>query len=124
MRIAITLTFAAHGVKALMSEPKFVDFLLVFFLRIGVGAVSEAQAITFLHMVGTIDLVLAAHLICFKPERNRMVLLWMAAWGAITAFARITYGGLCNWHEVLIRTSHCLVPIALLLSNRLRIEED
>jgi len=117
MRIAIALTFAAHGIKALLADPQFVDFLLVFFRRIGMESVSEAQALTLLHMVGTIDLILAAHLLFFKLERNRMVLWWMAGWGVITAFARITYGGPGNWHEVLIRTSHCLVPIALLLFN-------
>jgi hypothetical protein len=124
MRIAIALTFAAHGIKALLADPQFVDYLLVFFRRIGMESVSEPQALILLHMVGTIDLILAAHLLFFKPERNRMVLWWMAGWGLITAFARITYGGSGNWHEVLIRTSHCLVPVALLLLNRRGPEVD
>ncbi len=117
MRVSIAFTFAAHGRKALFAEPQFIDFLLIFFRRIGMESFSEAPALTLLHMIGTIDLVLAAHLLFFKPERNRMVLIWMAAWGAITAFARITYGGWGNWHEVLIRSSHVLMPLALLLSQ-------
>jgi len=117
LRLATALVFAAHGMKSLLADPIFIDFLLVFFRRIGMD-VDEAHALTLLHIIGTIDLVLAAHLFFFKPERNRMVLIWMAAWGAVTALARITFGGYGNWHEVLIRTTHVFAPITLLLLNR------
>jgi hypothetical protein len=114
MRFAIAATFAAHGIKALLADPQFVDFLLVFFRHAGLGAVAQDTAVLVLHVIGTIDVLLAAHLLAFKPERNRMVLVWMAVWGAVTACARITYGGMGNWHEVLIRSAHFAMPATLL----------
>ena len=45
----------------------------------------------------------------------------MAAWGAITAFSRVTYGGWGNWHELMIRTSHLLVPMVLYLMHQWRL---
>lgn len=120
MRLSIVLVFAMHGIKALFTDPKFIDYLLVALRRIGVG-MEEAHAAGLLHIIGAVDILLAAHLLFFKPERNRMVLIWIAAWGAITALARITYGGFGNWHEVLIRSSHFLVPIALLISYRIAV---
>ncbi len=115
MRLATALTFAAHGLKALLADPHFIDFLLVFCRRLGFAGVGEAQATTALHVIGTIDVLLAAHLFALKLEFNRMVLVWMAIWGAVTAFARITYGGWGNGHEVLIRSAHFTMPLALLL---------
>jgi hypothetical protein len=124
MRIATALTFAAHGVKALMTDPQFTDFLLVLFRRMGTSGIGESQAATLLHVIGTIDILLAGHLLGFKLERNRMVLIWMAAWGAITAFSRITYGGWGNGHEVLIRTAHFAMPLALLLLARSKADQQ
>jgi len=117
IRFAIVLSFGAHGLKALMADPRFIDFLLVFFRRIGLE-MDEATGVTMLHVIGSFDLVLAAHLLFVKLQRNRMILIWMAVWGAITALARITHGGAGNWHEVLIRSSHFLLPLTLLLLNR------
>ncbi|MCF7973537.1 MAG: hypothetical protein K9N55_06960 [Phycisphaerae bacterium] len=122
MRVAIAITFLAHGVKALLGDPQFIDYLLVFFRRIGAGSLGEPQALTLLNMIGTVDLLLAAHLLFVKLERNQMVLAWMAAWGAVTALARVTYGGWSSWHEVLIRTSHFVVPVVLLLLVRVDFE--
>lgn len=119
MRIAIALVFAAHGIKALLAEPQFLDFLLVTSRRLGWG-MDEGQSLMLLHMIGTVDLIVAAHLLFLRPVCNRGVLLWMAVWGAITAFSRITYGGWGNWHEVMIRTSHLLVPVVLYLLYRWR----
>jgi|GEM_PF-1076866 len=114
MRMAIALTFGAHGIKALLADPYFTDLLLVYSHRIGLDLVTQDGAVLMLHIIGTVDLLLAAHLVFFKPERNRMVLVWMAVWGLVTALSRLTYGGMGNWHEVVIRTSHFLMPATLL----------
>lgn len=118
MRYATALTFAAHGLKALLADPQFTDFLLVFCRRTGLSGIEETQAVLALHIIGTIDLLLAVHLFVFKVERNRMVLVWMALWGGVTAFSRITYGGWANGHEVFIRSAHVALPLALLLLSR------
>jgi hypothetical protein len=124
LQISIALVFAAHGMKALLADPAFIDYLLVFFRRIGVGAVSEERVLTLVHFIGTLDLVLAAHLLFLKLERNRAVLIWMAVWGAITAFSRMSYGGWGNGHEVLIRTTHCMGPLVLWLLIRTQPSEE
>ncbi|MGK0236907.1 MAG: hypothetical protein ACI92G_000363 [Candidatus Pelagisphaera sp.] len=118
MRLAIAMVFVGHGIKALYADPRFIDYLLVTFRRIGVK-VSEDQAVTLLLIIGTLDILLAAHLLFRKLDRNRGVLIWITAWGLITAFSRVTYGGIGNWHEVLIRSSHFLIPIALLVAYRI-----
>ncbi|MDZ8120267.1 hypothetical protein [Pontiella agarivorans] len=123
LRISIALTFAAHGIKALLSDPHFLDFLLVFLRRINVQTVNEEWMLHAVHLIGIFDLCLAAHLLFFKLERNRAVLIWMATWGAITALARITYGGWGNWHEVCIRSAHSIGPITLLLLISIRRSE-
>ena len=126
LRLATALVFASHGIKALLADPRFIDYILVFLRRAGLAGTYEAQALTVVHIIGTIDLLLALHLIILKLPRNRMVLTWMAAWGFTTAFARIMYGGWGNWHEVLIRTTHFISPMVLLLliNNRNRITAE
>ena len=118
MRFAIALVFVDHGAKALLAEPQFIDYLIATFRRIGIS-VAETQSVIVLRVIGVADILLAVHLLILKPERNRAVLIWIAIWGAVTAFARITYGGVGNWHEVLIRSSHFVIPITLLINDRL-----
>ena len=62
MRVAIVLVFSAHGIKALLAEPQFLDFLLVSSRRLGWG-MSEGQSLMLLHMIGTVDLIVAGHLL-------------------------------------------------------------
>lgn len=45
---------------------------------------------------------------------------WLAVYGLTTAFARITYGGAGNGFEVLVRSAHFLVPVALWIDLRSR----
>ena len=119
MRIAIATAFAGHGMKALYAEPQFIDFILVTCRHLSVDLGEEA-AVWLLRFIGSVDLFLAAHLLFLKPARNHKALLWIAVWGAITAFSRITYGGSGNWHEVLIRSTHFLIPITLMISYKTR----
>lgn len=123
MRLAIAAVFTGHGIKALYADPRFIDYLLVTFRRIGMET-QEPFAVTLLLLIGTVDILLAALILFRKPKRNHGVLIWIATWGAITALARVTYGGTGNWHEVLIRSSHFLVPIALLITYRAVAQSD
>jgi len=120
IQLALILVFAAHGLVALSGDPRFIDYLLVSLGRIGISTLTEAQVVIFLNVIGALDLVAATLLIFLKSERRNVVLIWMAGWGAITAFSRITYGGFGNGHEVFIRASHFLLPLALFCFTRER----
>ena len=115
MKVAISVTFAAHGVKALAGYATFIDYLLVFFNKIGFENLTEKSALMVLHMIGTIDIFLAQHLLFFKKSRTKYVIMWMAVWGLITALSRVVYGGFESYHEVLIRSTHFLTPLAYAL---------
>ena len=123
MRIAIVLTFAGHGIKAYYADPQFIDFILATCRRLGLD-LGEDAAVWLLRVIGTVDLFFATHLLLRKWSKNLKILYGIAAWGAITAFSRITYGGTGNWHEVLIRSTHFLVPIALLWRYRVRLKKS
>lgn len=120
IQISLILVFAAHGLVALSGEPRFIDYLLVSLGRIGISTFAESQAVILLYGIGILDLAAAALLLFFKSKHRRVVLIWMAGWGAITAFSRITYGGFGNGHEVFIRASHFLLPLALFCFTRER----
>lgn len=113
----ISLTFVGHGLKALVSDVLFTDYLLAFFSDIGFP-IELDTAILLLHMIGTFDLLLAFHLCFFRKQTVFLVLRYMMIWGLITALARLTYSGIGAWHEILVRGPHYLVPLALFLSYR------
>lgn len=71
-----------------------------------------------LQIIGISDICLAGLLLWPKSSWIRWVLVPVAAWGAVTAFSRITYGGWGNGYELLTRSSHVLVPVALLFALR------
>ena len=114
LAVATGITFFGHGMKALWEEMIFLDYLLAFFSDIG-KPIEMTTAIMLLHVIGTIDIALAHHICFFRWKRLKWILRYAAVWGAISAFARITYGGWGAWHEVALRAPHFLVPLTLLL---------
>lgn len=111
---ACSLTFFGHGAKALAEYHLFLDYILAFFADAGFS-ISLRTGVLLLHIVGTIDIALAHHAMFFHRGRIRWVFRYMMVWGAITAFARVTYGGWPAWHEVVVRAPHALAPLAILL---------
>ncbi len=114
MAVATGLTFFGHGMKALLNDFMFQDYILAFFADMG-KPIELATSLTLLHIIGTIDIALAHHICFFKWRRLKWILRYMTLWGAISAFARITYSGWAAWHDVTLRAPHFLVPLALLL---------
>jgi hypothetical protein len=114
LAIATGITFFGHGMKALLNELMFQDFILAFFSDIG-QPIEFATSLMLLHVIGTIDIALAHHICFFKWRRLKWILRYMAVWGLISAFSRVTYGGWGAWHEVTLRAPHYLVPLALLI---------
>lgn len=113
LKIAIAATFAGHGIEALFTYAEFVDYILAFFQLIRFP-IREVSAATILHVIGTIDVLLAHHVIFYNPQRNKWVLRYMMAWGLITALSRIMYYGFGAWHEVAIRNAHFLIIYLLI----------
>ena len=114
LAVATGITFFGHGMKALFEEMIFLDYVLAFFSDIG-HPLELATGVMILHIIGTIDIALAHHICFFRWQRIKWILRYTALWGAVTAFARITYGGWGAWHEVTLRAPHFLVPLVLLL---------
>ena len=104
LRIAIAGEFVGHGVFALQWRKSWVDWFSIF----GVNDVQTAT--TLLWLVGSAD-VLMAVLVLIKPVR--LVLLWMAFWGFLTALMRPIAGD--SIFEFVERWANWGAPLALLL---------
>ncbi|MCA9235274.1 MAG: hypothetical protein KDA44_07370 [Planctomycetales bacterium] len=110
LRWALAITFAAHGVEALQTNPVFVDLLLDSHRRWLDIDLPEARATELLTAIGVMDLLVAA--LCVST-RWRWVLWWMAAWGLITAWSRVAANGWFWWHDAVVRAPHVGVPAAI-----------
>ncbi len=120
--VAIALTFISHGLYALGVYPvpgNFVD------MTISILGISEKSALTFLYVIGWLDLVFVALLLF--PKTRTFGLYYCIAWGLITALARL----LAHVHvdffwesmhqygfEMVMRLVHGGLPLFVLLWQR------
>jgi uncharacterized membrane protein YphA (DoxX/SURF4 family) len=111
LRIALAVVFITHGLEALRQHPRFIDYLIGTTDRWTPLEMSEATAVALLRGIGVVD-VLVGCLAVLRPAPP--VLVWMALWGAITAWSRVTSLGAEQFFEVLLRSAHLLAPLALL----------
>ena len=112
LRIAAAATFAAHGLEAIWQHPTFKDYLIVAADSFLSADLPERIAGYMLYVIGAIDLLVAALIL---GVRWRWVAGYMAAWGVITAGARIIHGGFDAWQEFAIRLANSAVPLSLLI---------
>lgn len=113
LKISIALTFASHGIEALAEHPIFMDYILDFAETWFGIELTISQTKTILFAMGWIDMIVAV-LIVWTPSRT--ALLYMTAWGLVTAVARVVYHGDNGITGMLLRTSHWTVPLALYLA--------
>ena len=116
MKIAIALTFSAHGLYATGFYPQPEVFVDMF---ISILHVSEPVAVKMLFLAGILDFVVSVAL--FVPLLAKYALLYAALWGGLTAVAR-TWANFYfefplsslhqNLYETLYRLPHLLVPLA------------
>ncbi len=110
LRWALAVTFAAHGVEALMQHPQFLDLILMAFRRLDFP-ISESVASNLMVPIGIMDLLLAVILLL---GRWRWLLFYMCFWGLITAFSRMLHSGWDGLDACMVRLLHGLVPLTLL----------
>ena len=112
--------FAGHGLYAVGYHPVPAGFVN---MTMAILPLNESAALDFLRLAGWLDFAVAVAVLVIPPLR-RLGLLYMIAWGFITALARpvvycdaaIDWYGLDRWGaEFFVRTSHYVVPFLILL---------
>jgi hypothetical protein len=107
LRVAAALTFAGHGIEALLGRGLFIDYLL------SALQLSQSAAENTLRAIGLLDIACAGAILL--PRKLRPVALWMACWGFATALMRFYFGGWAAWPEALMRMTNAAVPLTLFL---------
>ena len=114
MRWAAAITFFVHGIEAWQLHPPFIDLVISSAMNFFGAGLPQAGVERLLLIIGLVDMVIAV--ICVMT-RIRGVLWWMAFWGGVTAFSRITaFGFEPMWHQTLLRTPHIGLPVAVVLT--------
>lgn len=112
LKLAIAVTFIAHGYEALCLHPKFTDFLIKTF-RVYLGLVlTEEKTHFMLYVIGAVDILAAMSLIL---TNSRWSTSYMVFWGALTALCRVMYDSNNGLADTLDRVSHFAIPLALYL---------
>ncbi|TXK46756.1 hypothetical protein FVR03_10460 [Pontibacter qinzhouensis] len=115
--VALSLTFATHGLEALARHPDFTDYIISSGANLAGIKISQSAAETLLAGIGIMDIFCALAILSFT---NPYILCWMACWGLITGFARVTELGPAMYGEVIIRAAHFVLPLVALLLFKLR----
>ncbi|HFB99909.1 MAG TPA: hypothetical protein ENJ53_03805 [Phaeodactylibacter sp.] len=120
VKLAIALTFLAHGLYALNVFPRPGLFME---MTMNITGMEEKGTVHLLNTVGCLDLISSVGI--FLPTKwARWFLYYIIFWGFWTTMARVwaftdtqnLLSGLHEWgYETLIRFPHFLIPIALLL---------
>lgn len=113
--VATAFTFVGHGLYAMGFHPVPLSYQT---MTMNILSVSQESAFLILKIAGWLD-VLAAACLFVRPLRF-YALLYMIAWGAATALARIVaHGNIDPWlWETAVRTSHWMLPLLLLLLTK------
>ncbi|CAN5378932.1 hypothetical protein BH23BAC1_BH23BAC1_49860 [soil metagenome] len=115
--LGLSITFITHGYEAISLHPVFLDYLITSAKNILNWNLQESTASNILRIIGFIDILMALLLVI---TRNKYILIWLAIWGFLTAFSRITELGWGMYPEVLVRVAHFCVPLALLLFKKVK----
>ena len=110
LRVGIAVTFFMHGLEAFFHNPHFIDLILLTDMNHFHLGLKQAAAEDVLTIIGIVDIVIAVAIVC---GRYRSIALWMAFWGILTAFSRVTALGWGKYPEILLRAAHAGAPLAL-----------
>ncbi len=107
--IAVSMTFATHGVETLLIHPEFRDLLIGGFEMVSV-TIPDSGCVILLRVIGGMDVTLAI-LVIFIQRKS--LFLWMAIWGCLTALSRPIALGDIWWADALLRCGNCFVPLII-----------
>ncbi len=111
-RWAVALTFAGHGIEALVHYHEFCDMLIVAARKSG-WDLSQTIADHTLTFIGVVDVALATLIV---STRRLSVAGYMAFWGLVTAASRIVVKGwYYGWDGTATRLVHFAIPLLLFL---------
>jgi len=117
LKLATAITFVCHGLYAVGYYPQPGTFME---MTVEIMGWSDDTASGFLKLMGVLDFIVA--ILIFIPKTARLALGYMAAWGFLTALARIwtnfDFGNVIeHLHQTgfafLYRVGHFLVPLGL-----------
>lgn len=111
LRVGIAFTFIGHGIKALSSDPHYLELIRETGAQLLDWRPGGAHTAHALQVIGVLDIV--AGLLTLTVGL-RAALIYMALWGAITAVSRVSYDGWHRFPEVLFRATHFVAPWVLL----------
>ena len=114
--IAVSLTFATHGYEVFMEHPMFKDLLYGAFEIISISP-SETIVVILLKLIGIMDVFLAISVI-FYHSRWKWLLLWMSAWGFLTAISRPVAFGAAGLDDAFLRIGNGAIPLIVYFLNR------
>ncbi len=115
LRVGLSLTFAFHGLRALIGAEQFIPLLELSAVNVLGIEPRQGDIRLLLGVIGAVD-VAAAVALLIRPWAP--VLLWMAFWGVVTGASRMTAGGWVELPELLLRAAHYMAPLALLVLVR------
>lgn len=123
LRLAVALTFSAHGLYALGVYPVPGTFVK---MTTNILPLSENGARTFLLLAGVMDQIIAVGIFLPFGKWRRVLLLYAVVWGLLTAMARPVAWVYAHdfWHGLSLylpmmvyRLPHALGPLMLLLEG-------
>jgi len=112
LRVAVALTFVAHGLKAIYHFAGFETLIIGTADNLLGWELSQQDVSLPLLVIGGVDLLVAGLLLV---NRWRIVPLYMALWGLITAASRMTEAGWAAYPDTLLRALNCGAPLAIFL---------
>ena len=114
-RYAIASTFAAHGLEALLRNPEFVALLEGSAQQLGCRSFPATAIDPCLTLIGLADLALALLLVLGPRTLRTPLLIYVCAWGALTAASRSVAHGFEGVPGTLLRSANWGLPLALLM---------
>ncbi len=112
LKLAVAVVFITHGYEAIMHHPQFIDLVIGTGTRMFDVWLDESKVTRLLTLIGTVDIIVGVALL-FRWSPT--LLGWAAFWGLLTALSRMTAYGWGAYPDVLLRSTHFGVPLALLL---------
>lgn len=138
------MTFVGHGVSALVGKTEFVFLIRQSAARFDLRTPSIEVSQAALTVIGLLDLIAATVVVigvssswaCSRPKRPshtsprqalpirfghavyRSALGYLIVWASVTAFSRVTAGGIEHVPDVFFRASHMALPALLWLGRR------